>query len=76
MTRRAHRDTTPQTVHITPGTLVCWNGKQRGGTIHNIPAHTAKQWIKRGWAQPDQSGGAPHHPSGKAERPPNPPPPP
>lgn len=45
------RDTTPVTVQVRAGTLVYWDGAQRGGLVDNVPKHVAMEWLKQRFAK-------------------------
>jgi hypothetical protein len=47
---RTQLDVTPTTVDVTHGFVVFWDGAQRSGRLHDVPAYLAMFWRKHGWA--------------------------
>lgn len=47
-----HQDQLPEhvDVDIAAGTVVFWDGAQRGGTITAVPRRLALSWLRRRWA--------------------------
>lgn len=43
-------------VDTVPPHAVYFDGEQRTGTLHNVPAASAAQWIRHGWATPHDTG--------------------
>ncbi|MDX1883047.1 hypothetical protein [Mycolicibacterium sp. 120270] len=39
------------TVVVLEPHAVFFDGEQRTGTLHNVPADTAQQWIRHRWAE-------------------------
>lgn len=67
--RRTPLDQTPTTVDVAAGLEVFWDGAQRSGRLHNVPAYLAMHWQKHSWAtiadEPVGAGVASNTPAGR-----------